>query len=217
MTFPQQWNDAVGLTAVDADGAKIGTVGQIYLSDVTEQPEWVTVSVGKLGTRESFAPLYNSAVRDDQLVLAVPKQMVKNAPSVANDGHLDEPEVAALYDYYAGYLGEATTGTRQSVDESHGGRHAGDAPDQDTYGQDTQGQAGGGAMTRSEEGVHVGTENAAIGRARLRKYVVTENVSTTVPVTHEEVRVQREPVTEQVRKEQIDDPDVGSPTRGQDR
>jgi uncharacterized protein (TIGR02271 family) len=196
--------------------------------------------------------------------------MVKDAPSVANDGHLDESEVAGLYDYYAGYLGEATTGTRQCVDESYGGRHAEDAPDQDASGRDTQDQAGGDAMTRSEERLRVGTENAAVGRARLRKYVVTENVSTTVPVTHEEVRVEREPVTEdnrdaavagqdiseaeheitlhaerpavtketvpvervrlgaetvteeqqvteQVRKEQIDGPDVGSPTRGQDR
>uniref|UniRef100_UPI0024369CA0 YsnF/AvaK domain-containing protein n=1 Tax=Arthrobacter sp. JCM 19049 TaxID=1460643 RepID=UPI0024369CA0 len=34
------------------------------------------------------------------------------------------------------------------------------------------------------------------GRARLRKYVVTENVTTTVPVSHEEVRVEREPITD---------------------
>jgi len=34
------------------------------------------------------------------------------------------------------------------------------------------------------------------GRARLRKYVVTENVTRTVPVSHEEVRVQREPITD---------------------
>jgi uncharacterized protein (TIGR02271 family) len=51
-------------------------------------------------------------------------------------------------------------------------------------------------MTRSEEQLHVGTEQVEAGRARLRKYVVTENVSTTVPVSHEEVRVEREPVTD---------------------
>jgi uncharacterized protein (TIGR02271 family) len=52
-----------------------------------------------------------------------------------------------------------------------------------------------GAMTRSEEQLRVGTETVEAGRARLRKYVVTENVSTTVPVSHEEVRVEREPIT----------------------
>lgn len=35
-----------------------------------------------------------------------------------------------------------------------------------------------------------------IGRVRLRKYVVTENVTQTVPVSHEEVRIEREPITD---------------------
>jgi uncharacterized protein (TIGR02271 family) len=51
-------------------------------------------------------------------------------------------------------------------------------------------------MTRSEEQLHVGTESVEAGRARLRKYVVTENVSRTVPVSHEEIRVEREPITD---------------------
>ena len=51
-------------------------------------------------------------------------------------------------------------------------------------------------MTRSEERLHVGTESVPAGRARLRKYVVTENVTTTVPVSHEEVRLEREPITD---------------------
>ncbi|MDQ0867850.1 uncharacterized protein (TIGR02271 family) [Arthrobacter sp. V1I9] len=51
-------------------------------------------------------------------------------------------------------------------------------------------------MTRSEEPLHVGTEKQAAGRARLRKYVTTENVTTTVPVQREEVRVEREPITD---------------------
>ena len=49
-------------------------------------------------------------------------------------------------------------------------------------------------MTRSEERLHVGTEQVQAGRARLRKYVVTETVTQTVPVSHEEVRLEREPV-----------------------
>jgi uncharacterized protein (TIGR02271 family) len=42
----------------------------------------------------------------------------------------------------------------------------------------------------------VGTTSQEVGRARLRKYVVSENVTETVPVTREEVRVEREPITE---------------------
>src|SRR3712207_6910765 len=52
------------------------------------------------------------------------------------------------------------------------------------------------AMTRSEERLNVGARSEEVGRARLRKYVVTENVTETVPVSHEEVRVEREPITD---------------------
>ncbi|MGY1638458.1 DUF2382 domain-containing protein [Geodermatophilus sp. SYSU D00742] len=63
-------------------------------------------------------------------------------------------------------------------------------------GHDTSGPTTDNAMTRSEEQVNVGTRTEEVGRARLRKYVVTENVSETVPVSREEVRVEREPVTD---------------------
>ncbi len=53
----------------------------------------------------------------------------------------------------------------------------------------------------------MGTEQVEAGRARLRKYVVTENVTQTVPVSREEVRVEREPIT---------DANVGDATSGPD-
>jgi uncharacterized protein (TIGR02271 family) len=63
-------------------------------------------------------------------------------------------------------------------------------------GHDTSGPTTDDAMTRSEERLDVGTRSEEVGRARLRKYVVTENVSETVPVSREEVRVEREPITD---------------------
>ena len=51
-------------------------------------------------------------------------------------------------------------------------------------------------MTRSEEELRVGKEQRETGRARLRKYIVTENVQQTVPVQREELRVEREPITD---------------------
>lgn len=49
-------------------------------------------------------------------------------------------------------------------------------------------------MIRSEEQLQVGTEEYESGKARLHKYVVTENVTRTVPVSHEEVHMVREPL-----------------------
>jgi uncharacterized protein (TIGR02271 family) len=65
-----------------------------------------------------------------------------------------------------------------------------------TVGHDTSGPTTDEAMTLSEERLNVDTRSEEVGRARLRKYVVTENVTETVPVSREEVRVEREPITD---------------------
>ena len=63
-------------------------------------------------------------------------------------------------------------------------------------------------MTRSEEELHVGTERREAGRGRLRKYVVTENVTKTVPVQREELRIEREPITDANRDDAVDGPAI---------
>ena len=50
-------------------------------------------------------------------------------------------------------------------------------------------------VTLHAEDVDVHTEKRDAGRVRLRKYTVTENVTKTVPVTREEVVVERTPAT----------------------
>jgi hypothetical protein len=42
---------------VATDGAKIGSIGQVYADDDNGQPTWVTVKTGLFGTSESFVPL----------------------------------------------------------------------------------------------------------------------------------------------------------------
>jgi uncharacterized protein (TIGR02271 family) len=102
----------------------------------------------------------------------------------------------------AGYAGTGTdTGTGARYDEG-----ADRTSDVDT-GTDRGTVGDENAMTLSEERVNVGTETRETGRARLRKYVVTENVTQTVPVQREEVRLEREPIT---------DENVGDATTGPD-
>ena len=80
--------------------------------------------------------------------------------------------------------------------------------DADVVGHDTSGPTTDDAMTISEERVNVGTATRESGRARLRKYVVTENVTQTVPVSHEEVRIEREPITDANRGAAYDGPAI---------
>lgn len=203
MMAPEQLQAMIGKNAVDSSGDKIGRIGQIYLDDSTGDPQWVTVSTGMFGAKESFAPLYGSRTEGDNLMLAVSKAMVKDAPNVENDGHLNESEVQALFQFYQGYLGDqammgADTGGRADLDQDYleqgAARDLSDQPG--VVGHDTSGPTTDDAMTRSEEQVRIGTEKVEAGRARLRKYIVTENVTKTVPVSHEEVRIEREPITE---------------------
>ncbi|MHA3704603.1 DUF2382 domain-containing protein [Jatrophihabitans sp. YIM 134969] len=205
MTAPSV-DDLVGHTAIDRDGDKIGKIGQVYLDDQTQQPVWITVSTGLFGSNESFAPLYGATHVGDDLQLGVEKAQVKDAPNVDADGQLSEAEIDALYTHYAGYLQSGSGRTQQVDDRSDASVDGGRDGEFRGAGHDTSGPNTDDAMTRSEERLHVGTENVEAGRARLRKHVVTENISQTVPVSHEEVRVEREPITDANVGDALDGP-----------
>ena len=66
------------------------------------------------------------------------------------------------------------------------------------------------AMTRSEEQLVVSTELWETGRARLRKFVITEEVQITVPVRREGIRLERVPIGETDQRP-VEDPDVFGP------
>jgi uncharacterized protein (TIGR02271 family) len=212
-----------GGTVVDNDGDKIGKVGQVFLDDATGNPEWVTVSTGLFGTGESFVPLNRATLRGDRIVVPYDKAMVKGAPRVDDaHGHVSESEEAELYRYYgldrgrdprAGYATTTTAGMDTSTVGYDDGRATGpgggtDVDARGTVGHDTSGPTTDDAMTRSEEQLHVGTETVQTGRARLRKYVVTEQETVTVPVSREEVRLEREPITDANRGDAVAGPDI---------
>ncbi|MGC5170522.1 DUF2382 domain-containing protein [Microbacterium sp. DT81.1] len=99
-------------------------------------------------------------------------------------------------------------GTSGTDDYDTGRRTEGYDTGRRTEGYDTSGPTTDDAMTRSEERLHVGTEKVQTGRARLRKYVVTEQQNVTVPVTREEVRVEREPITDANVGNAMSGPDI---------
>ncbi|MEU3272491.1 PRC and DUF2382 domain-containing protein [Saccharomonospora sp. NPDC006951] len=85
------------------------------------------------------------------------------------------------------------TGTRAGAMEGADSKSAKDT--QAERGARDKRHAGDDTMIRSEEQLKVGTEQVETGHVRLRKYVVTEEQQITVPVSHEEVRLEREPIT----------------------
>jgi uncharacterized protein (TIGR02271 family) len=180
----QSYEAWIGCTVVDQSGTKVGKVEQIYLDDQSGRPEWLTVKTGMFGGSSSFVPLTGAAPLGDNLVVRYSKDMIKGAPRVDAGGHLSPDQEAALYRYYGRQYGSEPS-DRQAPPGERGGE-----------GYDTSGPTTDDAMTRSEEELRVGKTQQESGRARLRKHVVTEQVQTTVPVSHEEVRIEREPITE---------------------
>ena len=202
MITQDQLRDVVGATAYDRGGDKIGKVGQLYFDDTTDQPTWVTVNTGFFGTHESFVPVSGAEFNGDRVTMAYDKAMVKDAPKIAEDGHLSPQEEQQLYRYYG-----VDYGAGQAAGQAPG-RDGADDDAPGAVGRDTSGPTTDNAMTRSEEKLRVGTETEVAGKARLRKHVVTERQQVTVPVSHEEVTLQREPITDANRGAAYDGPAI---------
>jgi uncharacterized protein (TIGR02271 family) len=183
MTEAYDWR---GREIVDADGDKIGTLEELFRDDQTDQPEWAAVRTGLFGTKLSFVPIQGAEPAGEDVRVPFTKAHIKDAPKIDDsDGQLSQEEEARLYQHY---------GMRYD----NGG----------AAGHDVSGPTTDDAMTRSEEELRVGKADRERGRARLRKYVVTEQVQQTVPVRREEVRLEREPITEANADQALSGPEI---------
>jgi stress response protein YsnF len=197
MVSEQEISAAIGGTAYGSDGGKLGMIEAFFADDRTGTPTWVAVSTGLFGTRHSIVPVSGATFHDGALRIPVTADAVKSAPPMAGD-HLDPADEEALRQHY----GIATQGiaaqppvagqspaAEDPVPVGTAPRHAAPAEAAAAVAPPSD-----GAMTRSEEQLRVGTERVATTRARLVKYVVTEEVQITVPIRREEIRVEQVPV-----------------------
>jgi uncharacterized protein (TIGR02271 family) len=221
-----------GRTAIDPDGEKIGKLNEIYIDRETDQPEWALVNTGLLGTKSSFVPLQGAAPAGEDVRVAYAKDQVKDAPSIDADGELSQQEEATLYRHYGLQYSDAESesGLPERTPPATGGKTGGES--QSGLLEGTTPATGGGpgesesglpegttpatggrpgdedAMTRSEEELRVGTTQRERGRVRLKKWVETEDVEESVPVRREDVRVEREPITDANREAAMSGPEI---------
>ena len=187
-----------GRTAVGADGSKLGKIEEIYLDAETRRPEWALIQTGMFGGKSSFMPLEGATGDGEQVRRRSARTQVKDAPQT---GSRRRALPAATRRPCTRTTGSTTTSRARTADCPSGGASTGDqrrdrTDEARTVGHDTSGPTTDDAMTRSEEELRVGTAKRESGRARLVKHVVTEDVTQTVPVRREEVRVEREPITD---------------------
>jgi hypothetical protein len=154
-----------GAPALGPDGEKIGTVGQIFVDQVSNAPSWATIHTGLFGRLESFVPLDGATFDGEELRVGFEKSVIRDAPRIDTDVALSPADETALFEYY-GLTGTAPN-EGPGADELDAG--APDAADRDA--------------------VPAAPESDAL---RLRKYVVTDVETIAVPVRHEEVHVEPE-------------------------
>jgi len=182
----QDVQSIVGQTMVDGSGAKVGKIEDVYLDKDTREPEWALVNTGLFGSKQSFVPLANARITDSGVQSAYEKAQIKDAPTSEPDGELSQDEESQLYQHY---------GFEYSEDRSDSGLPASKEPKGEGA-QDTSGPNTDSAMTRSEEELSIDKVRRPSQLVRLRKEIVSEDVSVTVPVEREVLRVEREAVTD---------------------
>jgi stress response protein YsnF/sporulation protein YlmC with PRC-barrel domain len=166
------YTDWLGLEVVDGAGDRVGRVRDVFVDDETNRPVWLAVSTGMLEKHPSFVPVGGAGTSDGRVMIDWDRATVKDSPRAGREGgdYLSPEEVDELWNYYEPRR-RRTAGTA-----------TGPAVDSD------------GFMTRSEERAHFGVRRQEVGRARLRRYVVSERVTEEVAVSHEEIRVERVPL-----------------------
>jgi len=212
------WRDR---TMLDADGDKIGKIEEIYLDAETNEPEWAVVTTGLFGNKQTFVPIGDARSTEDGIRVPFEKSTVKDAPKVDPDGRLSQQEERELYQHYgrdysefsgpggSGVSGRDQTTTDRDVDVDRDvDRDFDRTGERGGPGGDVSGPNTDDAMTLSEEELRVGKTEREAGRVRLKKYIVEDEVTETVPVRREEVRLEREPITDANRGDALDGPAI---------
>ncbi|WP_067971105.1 DUF2382 domain-containing protein [Nocardiopsis trehalosi] len=199
----------IGHKLLDREGHNVGRIEQVYFDDRTDAPKWAAVQTGMFGAKHSLVPLQGSRATEDDLMVPFDKDTIKDAPRIDADDHLSMDDEDTLYRHYGvtvpGQRAAETGPTGEAAGRAAAGPAAAGAPG--TAGRaGTEDRAGGPAgaedditMVRSEEQAHIGVESRESGHARVRKTVDSEHFEQDVPVTHEELHVERVPLTEQDR------------------
>jgi stress response protein YsnF len=212
-----QW---LGHDLIDRDGDKAGTIVNFYLDEETGQPDWAVVRTGLLGSRLTLVPLEQATVSfaaaaggGGSVTVPYDPATILDAPSVALGEELSELDTVAVLRHYGLEVAEPTEpGDLDQTDmagaEAVAARGAGERPTELTDQPPTTSSPSDASaeVVRSEEALQVGKRRRA-RRVRLKRYVVTDYVTKTIPVQREEVRLEEEPV---------DGPAPGEPT-GQPR
>ena len=208
-----------GYEVYDESGSKIGKVDDLFV-DESDQPEYIGVKMGFLGMSSTLIPwqLVTPDEGSGSLTVATDKETAKNGPAFDDDREIT-PEFESQVNSYYGL--QSASGSEGSG--SYGSYYSEESTDAGTVGPgmsmgDTEtGEFREHALTdegvnqsrgddladedelrvqRTEEELAAGTRERQAGALNVRKRVRTDREQIEVPTRHEEVTVERVPVSE---------------------
>jgi uncharacterized protein (TIGR02271 family) len=220
-----------GYAVYDPAGEKIGKVDDLFV-DQADEPEYIGVKMGFLGTRSTLIPWDAVSTADDEgraITLDIDKERAKNGPTFDDDREITPEFEDEVYSYYGlsrstsaeesgayeGYysdegtvgpgmsMGDTETGEfreHAATDEGVNQRHGDDLEDEDEL-----------RVTRSEEELAAGTREREAGQLKVRKRVRTDREQIEVPTRHEKVSVERVPASGEATEAQIGEEEVVVP------
>lgn len=211
------WNeywesDWEGCTLLDQDGRKVGTVEDVYYDTATQEPEWIRVHTGLFGMKQSIVPLSGASLLENRTIqVPYDKEQIKEASSFDVDQEISTDEEQRIYDFYGLSWSnqQSQTGLADSGQAEFGTPQSEFAP---STNPERDATTTDNAMTRSEEQLRVGTVRRPSELVRLRKHIVVEPQTVTVPVEREEFHIEREPITEANIDQAMQGPDLTEST-----
>lgn len=197
----ERWRDMV---VVDQDAATVGTITAFYLDRATGLPTWALVHTGWFTDTQTFVPLTHAVETNEEIRIPYPKAFIQQAPRIQAHEDLSPDNEVVLSAYYGlddhrGAVADRRLGAEPAVT---GAADVSTAPAEPAARPSRAGPAGPPVprlaaqgpveVVRSEEELQVGVRSR-LRRLRLRKYVVTEYLTRTIPVRREEVRLEELP------------------------
>lgn len=224
MSDKRNIQDLLNATAFDAKGEKLGKINNLFVDDKTGQPTFIEVNHGLFGLGSSLVPLRGHHLEGDELKLAFDKDLIKDAPEIDFENQLTAADQDRIYEHYrltdvqdvetyvtdqpstqdhqaAGFAGAgAAAGAAGTADHARHEEHEVDHAERDLH---APAAGASNDIILEKERLNVGTERVATGEARLRKYQVEETETVEVPVTREEVRIERTPISPEEAKNYV--------------
>src|ERR687890_2208055 len=193
-----------GYAVYDPAGEKIGKVDDLFV-DESDQPEYIGVKMGFLGTRSTLIPWEAVSSTDDEgrtITAATDKATAKNGPVFDDDREITPEFENEVYSYYG-------LQRSQSTDEPGAYEAYQDAAPSTTDADELR-------VQRTEEELAAGTREREAGQLKVRKRVRTDREQIEVPTRHEEVSVERVPVEGEASEAEIGEDEIVVPVTEED-